>query len=432
MIDYSLFDAAHKAAEADWRREKAKKDREQPGWDKEFMSEFTFKEQVMKKHKAAMDAGRRRMYETSPGGTYDSFIEYNNPFRGNAVISGEKMASDQSNFLRAIHRGNSTQQIRDMGYTGNVPAGYENHEGNKGGYGGSKYRTPTARGDEYYNTLAKDIDMPKENRISRNIKKMQKEDPSLFKPSGTMYNLPTPGTPSYGRPGTYDPATSIFTPTDGYGTGGFLSEAQKQARDPKPDYVKNQTIAHRNKNIGGPNIAYEQDLARYFGPIKSGRMRSDSDFMDLPTQWYGQPGSENWYPNPPGWNEGITPDITILGDGTESRTQAPGASAASIKSAISANDRATLYRLEKPSPSPSESQPSPGLITSGAKATAVDPTSQAPAPGDADAGAVVAPIRVAGSSTSRTSAQPSGSKGARGYLTRGTDSTRKYYASRFG
>ena len=50
MIDYSLFDAAQAKYLRDVNAQLAKKDRENPGWDKEFMSRFTFKEKVRKKY----------------------------------------------------------------------------------------------------------------------------------------------------------------------------------------------------------------------------------------------------------------------------------------------------------------------------------------------------------------------------------------------
>ena len=425
MIDYSVFDKANAAYERDVNAQLAKKDRENPGWDKEMLSRFTFKQEVMKKHREAMDAGRRRMYETSPGGTYDSFIEYNNPLRS----PGD--TTNPVKYMQLAHAGNSEEDIRAMGYTGVTPEHLKGNKGKPGSWRRSKYRPESAQGSDYFNTLAKDIDMPMENRIGRNIKKAQKEDPSLFKPSGTMYNLPTPGTPSYGRPGTYDPQTSIFTPTDGYGTGGFLSEAQKQARDPHPDVVKNQAIAYRNKNIGGPNQAYEKALEKHFGAIKSGRMRSNADYMNLPKQWYGQEGSENWYPNPPGWNDGITPDIKILGDGTGSRTQAPGASADSIKSAyLGARERATQYQAENPTAN-TPVAPVAGEVGAGnamGRAAAVDPIGAAPAPGDADSGPVVKAMNQ-GSGSPRSSARSSQPRRSQGYLTGG--SSRQYYKDRF-
>ena len=440
MIDYSVFDKANAAYERDVKAQLAKKDRENPGWDKEFMSRFAFKQEVMKKHRAAMDAGRQRMYDTSPGGTYDSFIEYNNPMR----TAAEK--NSQAKFLQLIHKGNSEDEIRAMGYTGETPEGYEGHQGNPDGYGKSKYRPERTQGESYFQQLAKDIDNPQPNRISQSIKKMQKEDPSLFRPKGKMYNLPTPGTPSYGRDGTYDTDTGVFTPSDGLGR--FLSEGEKSMRDPSPDVVAGRVLAYRNKNKGGPNKAYEDALDRAFGALKAGRMRTDREYMRLPETWYGKPGSgsENWYPNPPGWNEGKTPNITYVGSGKAYRGQgAPGASADSIRQAIpgygssggassaagSARERATQYQEGV---SMSRMAPSGG----GTKVL-VDNEAITSAPGDKDAGNTVTPIRAKSEASSNAVVAPIRSASTRrsvvtadrnrGNLTGGD--TRNYYNTRF-
>ena len=393
MIDYSLFDAAQAKYLRDVNAQLAKKDRENPGWDKEFMSRFTFKEKVRKKYLKEIDAGKQRMYETSPAGTYDSFIEYHNPMRTEA----EK--NSQAKFMQLAHSGNSEEEIRAMGYTGVTPEHLRGTKGNPTGYGKSKYRPPATQDASYFQQLARDIDNPQENRIARNIKKRQKEDPSLFRPKGKMYNLPTPGTPSYGRDGTYDTDTGVFTPSDGLGR--FLSEGEKSMRDPSPDVVAGRVLAYRNKNKGGPNKAYEDALDRAFGALKAGRMRSDKEYMRLPETWYGKPGSgsENWYPNPPGWNEGKTPNITYVGSGKAYRGQgAPGASADSIKQAIpsygssagassaagSARERATQYQEGV---SMSRMAPSRG-----SSKVLVDNEAMTPAPGDIGSQDVVAPI----------------------------------------
>lgn len=439
MIDYSEFDKANAAYERDVQAQLAKKDRENPGWDKEFMSRFTFKQGVMAKHREAMDAGRRRMYETSPGGTYDSFIEYNNPMRS----ASEK--NSQAKFLQLVHKGNSEDEIRAMGYTGETPEGYAGHQGNPSGYGKSKYRPEATQGESYYQQLARDIDNPQENRIAQSIKKMQKDDPSLFNPKGTMYNLPTPGTPSYGRDGTFNTDTGVFTPSDG--KGRFLSEAEKMSRDPSPDVVANKVLAYRNANKGGPNKAYEDALDRAFGALKSGSMRSDREYMRLPETWYGKPGSgsENWYPNPPGWNEGVTPKITYVGSGQAGKGLASGASYDSIKQAIpgygssagagaaagSARERATQYQEEG---SMSRMAPSGG----GSKVL-VDNEAMTSAPGDKDAGNTVTPIRAKSEASSNAVVAPIRSASTRksvvtadrnrGSLTGGD--TRNYYNTRF-
>ena len=67
-----------------------------------------------------------------------------------------------------------------------------------------------------------------------------------------------------------------------------------------------------------------------------------------------------------------------------------------------------------------------GQIGGGVKATAEDPTSEAPAPGDADAGGVVAPIKVDAESSQNELKQLDDNVG---YLTSGA--IRKYYNSRF-
>ena len=393
MIDYSLFDAAQAKYLRDVNAQLAKKDRENPGWDKEFMSRFTFKEKVRKKYLKEIDAGKQRMYETSPGGTYDSFIEYNNPMRSAAD------KNSQAKFLQLIHKGNSEDEIRAMGYTGETPEGYEGHQGNPSGYGKSKYRPERAQGESYFQQLAKDIDNPQPNRVTQTVRQMQKDDPSLFRPKGKMYNLPTPGTPSYGRDGTYDTDTGVFTPSDGLGR--FLSEGEKSMRDPSPDVVAGRVLAYRNKNKGGPNKGYEDALDRAFGALKAGRMRTDREYMRLPETWYGKPGSgsENWYPNPPGWNEGKTPNITYVGSGKAYGGQgAPGASADSIKQAIpsydSATARASQYQESRPSPLlPSEGISLNRMAPSrGSSKVLVDNEAITSAPGDIGSQDVVAPI----------------------------------------
>jgi len=73
-----------------------------------------------------------------------------------------------------------------------------------------------------------------------------------------------------------------------------------------------------------------------------------------------------------------------------------------------------------------ESVGSQGQIGGGVKATAEDPTSEAPAPGDADAGGVVAPIKVDAESSRNELKQLDDNVG---FLTSGA--IRKYYNSRF-
>lgn len=78
------------------------------------------------------------------------------------------------------------------------------------------------------------------------------------------------------------------------------------------------------------------------------------------------------------------------------------------------------------STSMAESVGSQGQIGGGVKAVAEDPTSEAPAPGDADAGGVVAPIKVDAESSRNELKQLDDNVG---YLTSGA--IRKYYNSRF-
>tara|TARA_B100000035_G_scaffold49461_1_gene37993 strand:- start:685 stop:1668 length:984 start_codon:yes stop_codon:yes gene_type:complete len=63
------------------------------------------------------DAAKKTMYQTSPGGTYKSFIANRDPFRGGYQNS-------QGRYLQLKHQGNTHDQILRAGYTGTTPVAY--------------------------------------------------------------------------------------------------------------------------------------------------------------------------------------------------------------------------------------------------------------------------------------------------------------------
>ena len=224
-INYSKFDAVMAKVNARTAElNKTAKD----GWDR-----LANSSKARKEFQAELDEAKQGMYDQSPGGTYESFLQYRNPLRGDRKYS-------PAAYLQMKNQGNTDEEIKRAGYQGDTPSAYTG-AGSGPAKGGVKSRYV----------------QPKD----RTVEEWAEQDPVEFENR-------------YGWIRDYNTAMDEISTAE-----EKLSEAEKRYEDRFNTDVENGGGIPTNGGAGSVADAVRSELKSYFGEKEEDKEEEEEELL---------------------------------------------------------------------------------------------------------------------------------------------------------